>query len=503
MRTSFELHAETSNNNSFNLIAHCLQKENSTVLKLNIDPKVLTALQAAFPKPKNSAEKALNKYSELLAAHFEHAMLYGFAMRPTKGIAYSVSLHELHNKSPAIGSKKIKLHKWLIDNQLSLFEEVQKGQKYGEDKGNSYISPSSLVELDFHDPEIHSEIEFKKRHPNFENLTQQQIGADYDYLQIDKESLKNYLQRFLIKFAKKSNNSINFMRDLIQALKVSAIASYQPSNVNTPNMFFQKKKPSQFGRIYYEGISVQCVKRELRKAILGNCFEYDMRSSVVAWKLGYAQGYITANNLTSTVKTVFPHCYQYWLDKKILIDKIRQDVFLNNKIYSIDEEIELMKDALTALNFGAVLIDVKNEKFAIEKILTNPYDKITYGKFKNNCYVRAFSLEQKELDRYILRIEKANNPSLKTNPILQSATQKPKNSSILSYLYQHAETEVMDIFRNHARHNNLTILANVHDAIYLRNKLSGSLLTQITNDIHSISGNTYWFLNETQHHRVT
>ena len=76
------------------------------MIKLNVDPIVLTALQAAFPKPKLSAEKALNKDKRILAAHFEHAMLNGFAMQTTKGIAHSVSLHELNNKGPAIGSNK-------------------------------------------------------------------------------------------------------------------------------------------------------------------------------------------------------------------------------------------------------------------------------------------------------------------------------------------------------------------------------------------------------------
>ena len=55
--------------------------------------------------------------------------------------------------------------------------------------------------------------------------------------------------------------------------------------------YLQPKKPSDFGRMYYEGTSVQNVNKELRRAILGNCWEYDIRSSVVAWKLG-EPGYI-------------------------------------------------------------------------------------------------------------------------------------------------------------------------------------------------------------------
>jgi hypothetical protein len=38
--------------------------------------------------------------------------------------------------------------------------------------------------------------------------------------------------------------------------------------------------------------------------MLGDCYEYDMKSSVVAWKLGYAQTYLDDNNLTHSYTSV-------------------------------------------------------------------------------------------------------------------------------------------------------------------------------------------------------
>jgi len=46
--------------------------------------------------------------------------------------------------------------------------------------------------------------------------------------------------------------------------------------------YYQRKLPSDFGRTYYSGTSVQNVNKELRRAMLGNSWEYDIRSSVVA-----------------------------------------------------------------------------------------------------------------------------------------------------------------------------------------------------------------------------
>ena len=63
------------------------------------------------------------------------------------------------------------------------------------------------------------------------------------------------------------------------ARTILAIASVMSGN------YLQRKKPSAFGRLYYEGVSVQNINKELRRAVLGNCWEYDIRSSVVAWKM--------------------------------------------------------------------------------------------------------------------------------------------------------------------------------------------------------------------------
>lgn len=57
--------------------------------------------------------------------------------------------------------------------------------------------------------------------------------------------------------------------------------------------YVQRKKPSAFGRMYYEGVSVQNINKDLRSAVLGDCWEYDIRSSVVAWKMGWAKAILT------------------------------------------------------------------------------------------------------------------------------------------------------------------------------------------------------------------
>jgi hypothetical protein len=47
------------------------------MLQLEINPIVLETLQKTFPKPKNSAQKALDKYIKLLTQQLSRSILLG------------------------------------------------------------------------------------------------------------------------------------------------------------------------------------------------------------------------------------------------------------------------------------------------------------------------------------------------------------------------------------------------------------------------------------------
>jgi ABC-type phosphate/phosphonate transport system ATPase subunit len=68
----------------------------------------------------------------------------------------------------------------------------------------------------------------------------------------------------------------------------------------------------------------------------------------------------------------------------------------------------------------------------------------------------------------------------------------------MSYLFQHAETHVMDVVRSVALQNNLTILANIHDAIILKEDISEELLQQIETAMQISTDNPYWKLGKKQ-----
>ena len=164
-----------------------------------------------------------------------------------------------------------------------------------------------------------------------------------------------------------------------------------------------------------------------------------------------------------------------------------------------DTKTGLIKEALTALNFGARLSgnsytdkQGQNHKQAIAGILTN---KIECQLLLNCQLVKEFLAEQKKLDSVIMDWVNSTQPELLCliNP---KTNKKLTKKSLMSYLYQHAETEMMDIFRLYTSQNNLTVMSNIHDAIILKKKLNGSLKKKIEQAMKTATNNPYWFLGE-------
>jgi CheY-like chemotaxis protein len=67
-------------------------------------------------------------------------------------------------------------------------------------------------------------------------------------------------------------------------------------------------------------------------------------------------------------------------------------------------------------------------------------------------------------------------------------------AKVLAYLYQHGETEVMDIMRATAAEHGRTPIANVHDAIFFKQRLGAELKAEIEWQMRAQTGNAYWHL---------
>jgi hypothetical protein len=489
------------------------------MIKLITDPLVLTKLQQAFPTPANSASRALAKYVSALEGFLFKAVQLGITPAHRKLGLYPIPLHDLANKGGRIGPKKLRVHKWLKDNQMELVETIEKGNKFSGQY--SAVKLGSLVTIDDRlsvssaaiaqirtDRELDSYLAgeitdsravFDHLYPELEPCLKSGAEAGFHFAPVDIESLKAFVHWLGAdaEFGSKEKRQ----QILNQSKLVLAVSSINGA------IFPQRIKLSPFGRTYYEGVSVQNVHKELRRAMLGNCWEYDMRSSVVAWKMGYARDLLFQANADGDVRLYFPATTLYLEDKVDFMATVRYFTFAGNTTLTNEFQIGLIKQALTAISFGAKSTGIgwtdssggwKNP--ALVDILKN---QDVRARFLADPTVKAFIEEQRALDDFIFELVKKNYAELLALDCLKTASGRVSKSKVLAYLYQHAETGAMDLICSVAAQYGHVPIARVHDAVFFRSRLGPDLKQELEFKLQDATHNKYWHLSPKQLKRYT
>jgi hypothetical protein len=490
------------------------------MIKLIPNPTVLAALAEAFPKPANAACKALSKYIGVLEVLLSKSLLHGLTPEQRKLNLYSISLYTLMAKGGQIGASKIRIHKWLRDNKLELVQTVTKGSNLNGRLSQVRITPLLAVKdcLELQDETlINSDPNMTDQqlcahltgdaaanqslvvflYPDFaDGWTEEYILTHFDLVEVDVRSLESYIvwlttQATMLTKDKKAS-----------ALRQARTVLGCSSALN--GWYLQRKKPSDFGRMYYEGVSVQNVNKELRRAILGNCWEYDIRSSVIAWKMGFATSYLSQLpcDAVTSVRTAFPCTLGYLEDKVDFMRTVRMYVFRDLRKDLADFQMKLLKQAFTAMSFGARLASHGWQDSsghwsnpALVDILKNQEER---NRFFNDPTVRAFIREQNTLDNYLFAQFKRQHADLLKLPCLQTHSGRVSKAKVLAYLYQHGETQVMDIVRATAAAHGRTPIASVHDAIFFKQRLCAELKAELEWQMRAQTGNAYWHLTPKQ-----
>ena len=489
------------------------------MIKLITDSLVLTKLQQAFPTPANSALRALAKYVSALEGFLLNAVQRGISPTHRKLNLFPIPLHDLANKGGRIGPQKLRLHKWLKDNQLELVQTVEKGSKFtGE---YSTVKLSCLVTLDDRlsvssaaiaqirtDRELESYLTgdvsdcravFDHLYPDLVPHSISGAEAAFHFVPVDIESLNAFVH--WVGAGAEFGSKEKRQQILNQAKLVLAVSSINGA------LFPQRIKLSPFGRTYYEGVSVQIVHKELRRAMLGNCWEYDMRSSVVAWKMGYAIDLLLQANTDAGVRLYFPATTLYLEDKADFMATVQYFTFAGNTTLSNDFQLGLIKQALTAISFGAKTTGSgwtdssggwKNP--ALVDILKNQYER---DRFLADPTVKAFIEEQRALDDFIFELVKKNYAALLALDCLKTASGRVSKPKVLAYLYQHAETDAMDLICSVAAQHGHIPIARVHDAVFFRSRLGPDLKQELEFTLQDATQNKYWHLSPKQLKRYT
>ena len=485
------------------------------MIKITIDAKVYAALSLAFPKPANSAHRALAKYIRVLENKLFKSLHFVATPLQQKLDLFTISLKELANEGGQIGAQKMVLHRWLRQNNLSLVEPVILGSNLTggvsqcrltdlvtmvdtlavEDAILASISSDRELDQYLSGDEFSSYQLVNLLYPELKRrATDAELDELFDVLPVDADSVKSYIvwlttESELITIQKKN-------QALRQARTILAIASVMDGN------YLQRRKPSAFGRLYYEGVSVQNINKELRRAVLGNCWEYDIRSSVVAWKMGWAKQYIAARGQGEDLRKVFSATLGFLEDKADFMATVRHFTFGDDSPVPKELQPKLLKQAFSAISFGARVTTHgwQNESGgwsnpALVDIIRNGDDR---NRFLADATVQAFIKEQAILDAHLYELVKEQRRDLLSKPFLQTPSGRPSKSKILAYLYQHDETEVMDVVCAVAEKYDRAPIARVHDAIFFKRKLGVDLRHEMELMMQEHSNNPYWRLSHKQ-----
>ena len=126
-------------------------------------------------------------------------------------------------------------------------------------------------------------------------------------------------------------------------------------------------------------------------------------------------------------------------------------------------------------------------------------DKTLLRRFVDCTIVREYNHELSTLNKYI--VNKFSSGATWLADLEASRIKKKRQpyskSQRSSWLFQHAETLMMNIVRDELQKLGKTVLANVHDAIVVRERLTKSELLAIENKVRRKTHVEYFALGET------
>ena len=483
------------------------------MIKIQANPQVLAALSQAFASPAYNAARALDKYIAVLERLIFASLQVPRTPEQSKLNLYAISLQKLANLGGQIGPKKVRVHKWLRDSQLELVQVVTKGSnitghlsqirftkhasmtdslkpKEPMPMNNSQVTDREIAAYLTGDAAANQTL-FDLLYPDYhQGWTDEYIHSQFDPVKVDVRSLENYIVWL--------NQDARLLSKEKRATAMRQARIVLGCSQAFNGLYLQRKKPSDFGRMYYEGVSVQNVNKELRRAMLGNCWEYDIRSSVIAWKMRFATSYLAQAPGDRNIRESFPATLNYLEDKGDFMRTVRLYVFRDHSRDAADFQIKLLKQAFTAMSFGARLSTHGWQDNAghwnnpaLVDILKNSEDR---NRFFNDPTVRAFIKEQNTLDNYLFAQFKCQHADLLKIACLQTHSGRVSKAKVLAYLYQHGETQTMDIVRATAAAHGRAPIANVHDAIFFKQRLGAELNAEIEWQMRAQTGNAYWHL---------
>ena len=481
------------------------------MLTIEYVPSVLAALESAFPTPPNRAKQQLEKYLALLERLMRLSLLNRsvFARRFD---AYDIPLTKLINLSPTINNKQWRVHEWLGKHGHALVININKSANnitkeiailkpttnliVKNDNLLKYLQTLTATELDAYLDSLTQDWQdlIADYQSHYNSLSVKDRKTQYFTSPVDIPALKRYMTSIVQ--GATALNKYQQENSIVQAEYVLRLAQ-----VNN-GLLHQKIDKKAFGRTYYEGVSVLSTRKELRMAFLGASWEYDCKSCSTAWKMSFAtEWHAQKKSRKLDVRHTFAAMTLYLEDKDAFFDAVILKVYNSQPT---QEYIDTIKSAMTALGFGAKLsmgtwrsdTGEENQSSLFEVF---EKDKVVLKRFIDCYLVKKFNAEQQTLNKFIVAkfsVDKKWQAEMTAEQQRKKVKQFSSAQKIV-WLYQHAETIMMDMVRAEIKKSGNTVLANVHDAVVVGNQIPALLLAKIERKVQQRTGVDYFRLGET------
>jgi hypothetical protein len=180
---------------------------------------------------------------------------------------------------------------------------------------------------------------------------------------------------------------------------------------------------------------------------------------------------------------------------------IRREMFVTPTTLSVDFQEKLIKEAVTAISFGARAKGVgwcsQDGSWTNPALVDIIRNGVQRAAFLNSHEIQQFIREQVMFDNYLADGMKQELPMLYYGPLI-TRNVMPSKGKAVAFLYQHAEAQLMNIAIDVLAQHGIKPIARIHDAFVVRHKLSIDLRSEIMEEMKDQTSNVHWKLKSSE-----
>ena len=343
----------------------------------------------------------------------------------------------------------------LLRDNFPFYYTIQRGWR------NNDVSVLSTVKLVFSPDTL---IDYRIQHDFSEHLATLLSDGLTVSTPIDTQSLERYCNNtwIALRSGRYANGKRKLIRYINSGLNILDLAK-QSSGV-----LHQGYTVSDFGRTYLSGINLQNAPSVVREAALGNCYKYDIRTSVYGYMLDVLTAETHRQGITFNARASY--MWDYISNKSHWRNRLAEDC-LRNTNTTPQHKQKIIKQCLTAIGFGANV----SVRGAISDIIYHAQDREL---FANHPFLVGL-VDEVNAFREICR---SQLPAAKAE--LGDIIKKNGRSSLsklCSWFYQQQERAVIEAALQFVGEQNVLLV--VHDCVYTLKPIELWDLNQVASGI--------------------